>query len=76
MAKDQDIDGHPVGKDDVDGIPIDDQDNNLDGFPLSKAADIDIDGIPFGGDIDGAPSMHVFVFFCFTLPLLWLLPSI
>eukprot|EP00795_Rhopilema_esculentum_P016431 gene16431-7840_t len=56
LAKDQDIDGHPVGKDDVDGIPIDDQDNNLDGFPLSKGAEVDIDGIPFGGDIDGAPT--------------------
>ena len=45
-------------KDDFDGVPIDEDDNGLDGFPLAKGGDsgMDIDGIPLSDDIDGAPS--------------------
>ena len=41
-------------KDDLDGVPVKNMDD-VDGFPLAKA-DVDIDGIPLGGDIDGKPS--------------------
>ena len=59
MAKESDIDGQPMG-DDVDGVPMKTEDN-LDGFPLSKSNDVDIDGIPLSVDIDGIPSESDFL---------------
>ncbi|KAM8835305.1 U2 snRNP-associated SURP motif-containing protein isoform 1-T1 [Synchiropus picturatus] len=43
----EDLDGHPIGWDPIDGVPVED----LDGVPLAAAAD-DIDGLPLDdGDV-------------------------
>lgn len=60
LAKEADIDGHPMVKDDLDGIPI--KGDSLDGFPLSKASDVDIDGIPLGSDNGWSQSEFICLF--------------
>jgi len=63
MSKeDDDLDGHPIGGEDVDGIPLD-----LDGVPIShpvvrtpiQKSRIDMDGLPLHDDIDGLPFCDV-----------------
>ncbi len=52
LKKEAEVDGLPLGKEDVDGVPLESTD--LDGFPLVK--DEDIDGIPLSRPTDRSKS--------------------
>ncbi len=57
LKKEAEIDGLPLGKEDVDGVPLESTD--LDGFPLVK--DEDIDGIPLSRPADRSKSKYCFM---------------